>query len=300
MDKLFPPQKHNHEQYNPKAHPWIGTHYSDSPRTPWFRNVGGNARPGLNVGPQQSSNVAPNRYNANKYPYASQQPPFDFQQQQYANQQGPWAQSYPQYQQPGAYQTPPTQSQVPQLSQTRQSLQSDYPGETNVMPQSPYPGMEGCPQTCRKRCTENCPGQCCFPKSPSYFEKAIGPQTDSSSFSSHCPSECKSKCGVDCPQKCCGLNLCPFSCRKSCLTTCPKRCCIILKEYLPPLALPPLKLAAAVCPTHCKTSCSTDCPQNCCSRSKVAETTTKCPSICLKVSVVVGFVFKVMFAIEIA
>lgn len=297
INKLFPPRKHNNKQFDPKAHPWIGTRYSDSLQTQWFRHSSAKVQPKPNITPQQTNMAAADGYNAN-YPYAPRQRPYMPQQQQrqqYAGQRGQWAQTYPQYQQPGFYQqqhfSQQQQPQAPQVPQApwyptstlqapqyRTPFQSDQP--PYLIPQSPYPVRETCPQTCSKHCAVECPSECC---SRTYFDRVSEQETGPSAFTSSCPSECKTKCNTHCPQKCCGLNLCPFVCRRSCLSSCPKRCCLVLKEYLPPLALPPLKLSAAVCPTHCQRACSTDCPQKCCSRSEMPDKTTKCPSACLNV-----------------
>ena len=313
VNKLFPAKKHNWKKFDPNAHPWIGTQYSDTKQErPWFIHNGqGRRKP--HIPPYGTRAAGANRYNR-RYQYPNQQQNPYWTQQQYANQQQPSAQSLPgkylqmdgyqaqtpasypavqpqgyQAQQPGIYQSqPPASYQEPQTNsyqnqpaaqtpvsqQYATGLQANQAATQNVSPTT------ACPATCTQRCTTACPEECCA----KYFEKVAEKEAGPSSFVSDCPTECKVKCGIHCPQKCCGLSLCPFECRTSCMPGCPKRCCIILKEFLPPLALPPLKLSAAICPGHCSKKCSTDCPQACCSKSEIPEKTTKCPSICLKVS----------------
>lgn len=328
VNKLFPPKKHDWHKFDPKAHPWIGTRYSDSKQAkPWFTRPAAQARNHPKLQPYGARVAGVNRYNA-KYRYPGEQNPY-WAQQQYSNQRQPLAQplqrQYPQMdsQQPGGYLAQPQpqqqlqpqnayqeqqqntyQAQQPESYQNPQpnSYQSqttpNYQGpqaqpdqtstgqqysmgyQDNQPAQNPQPTTT-CPASCTRRCTTACPLECCV----KHFEKVAEKEAGPSSYVSECPSECKDKCGIHCPQKCCGLNLCPFICRKTCLPSCPKKCCSILKEFLPPLALPPLKLSAAVCPSHCTDKCSTDCPQACCSRSEIPDKTTKCPSICLKVSI---------------
>lgn len=330
VNKLFPPKKHDWNKFDPNAHPWIGTQYSDSKQAkPWFIHPAGQAHRKPNVQPYGARAAGANRYNARYRHPGPQRNPY-WAQQQYANQQQPLAQ-YPQVggyqvQQPSAYPAQPQsayqsqqqngyqaqqlggyQAQQPVSYQNAQpnSYQSqtaaDYQGTQSQQAQTSVaqqysPGLQAdqpsiqnlhttttCPATCAHRCTTACPKECCA----KYFEKVAEKEAGPSSFVSDCPGECKTKCGIHCPQKCCGLNLCPFVCRQSCLPSCPKRCCLILKEFLPPLALPPLKLSAAICQSHCAKKCTTDCPQACCTKSEVPvpDKTTKCPSICLKVSI---------------
>lgn len=335
VNKLFPPKKHDWNKFDPKAHPWIGTQYSDSKQAkPWFSHPAGQARRHPKIQPYGARAAGVNRYNA-RYRYPGEQNPY-WPQQQYSNQRQPLAQPlqrpYPQMenyqtQQPDAYsgqlQPQPQSQPQPQQQNAYQEQQqnsyqaqqpasyqnaqpnnyqsqttTDYQGTQPQQDQTPAgqqysTGSQAdqpvqdlqptttCPASCSRRCTTACPLECCV----KHFEKVSEKEAGPSSYVSECPSECKSKCGIHCPQKCCGLNFCPFICRKTCLPSCPKKCCSILKEFLPPLALPPLKLSAAVCPTHCTDKCSTDCPQACCSRSEIPDKTTKCPSICLKVSI---------------
>lgn len=336
IDKLFPPKKHDWKKFNPNAHPWIGTRYSDSKRVkPWFIHANGHPRKNPNVWRYSAGVAGTDRYYGRYRQHGRQGYPYWYQ-QQYAEQQ-PRPQATPtqylqssgyQYQRPdtftsqapyqqqdgfqtqqqGGYQEQqpgnsnaqlPTSYQNPEPTDYKYQTAADYQGlqaqptQTSVDQQystgfladqsaaQSQQTMTTCPTTCIKRCTTACPEECCA----KHFQKVAKTAAGPSLFVSDCPAECKTKCGIHCPQKCCGLNLCPFSCQKSCLPSCPKRCCVILKEFLPPLALPPLKLSAAICPNHCTNKCSTDCPQACCSKRDVPEQTTKCPSICLQVSI---------------
>ena len=340
INKLFPPKKHNWKKFDPNAHPWIGTQYSDSKQaTPWFTHSAGRARNQAKVQPYGAKAAGANRYNA-RYRYSDPRRNPYLNQQQFAAQGQPLAQPLqpqgqhmngyqtPQqsgystqqsgyqtdqqsgyqnqqqntYQQQATYQTPQPNSYQSQSQSTAASYQDTQVQQAQVQAsdagqystgfqadQSTSQATTGtnlqptpmCPATCSRRCTTVCPEECCR----KHFEKVADKEAGPSTFVSECPQECRTKCGIHCPQKCCGLNLCPFICRKSCLPGCPKKCCLVLKEFLPPLALPPLKLSAAICPNHCTAKCSTDCPQACCVKSEVPDKTTKCPSICLKVSI---------------
>lgn len=316
MNKLFPPEKRKQ-----KAHPWIGTQYSDTtPKNPWFTRPAGQAHKkpkthGVQVPSWRNHNKKNAETGASLHPYWTQT------QQQYENErlqvpsqvediepklyQNLQPATYPNQQkfsyQQSSYQEPLTigyQGQQPTTDfMNQQQYSSNYKTTTDYngamsnqfgvpkaqlysTAQKPaYSAQPVCPASCAHKCTTGCSMDCCSKD----YNRAE--ESEQNIYVSGCPRECRQTCSVHCPQKCCGLNLCPVSCRKSCVpSSCPKKCCSILKEYLPPIAATTSKLAVATCASHCMDKCSTDCPQACCTKSKLPNKTTKCPSVCSKVS----------------